>query len=367
MKSSTNIKTEDKNLSSKKMTESYKEYVNATCLFLNKETKTLISSATEGSIQSNLSVLAIINRVKSFMKTSITYNENPGSIPEDEDFAQWFFEDKKTGYDVQYAAAAVMMFRYYGIPSRYVEGYLLTPETVKEAGTAETVTVSQKYAHAWPEIYLDGMGWIPVEVTPKYENIMGTPYYETQETAVSNSSSSDQSLENDDKKKQEKQQEQKTQEKEQTTEKKTVETPQQIPQDRSKQSKGGGTVHKILYILCFFIFIAGLLLFVFRKRLQKVYRNYKTDKLLKQQKYSQAVMFWYDILCKTIYGKEKIRDNRVRTFEKRLRTFDREVEPKKLHLCMKIRQKAVYSPEGITRKEAEAAVHFLKKECEKLK
>ena len=112
---------------------------------------------------------------------------------------------------MQYAAAAVMMFRYYGIPSRYVEGYLLTPETVKEAGTAETVTVSQKYAHAWPEIYLDGMGWIPVEVTPKYENIMGTPYYETQETAVSNSSSSDQSLENDDKKKQEKHQEQKTQ------------------------------------------------------------------------------------------------------------------------------------------------------------
>ena len=72
LKSSTNIKTEDKNLSSKKMTESYKEYVNATCLFLNKETKTLISSATEGSLQSNLSVLAIINRVKSFMKTSIT-------------------------------------------------------------------------------------------------------------------------------------------------------------------------------------------------------------------------------------------------------------------------------------------------------
>ena len=68
-----------------------------------------------------------------------------------------------------------------------------------------------------------------------------------------------------------------------------------------------------------------------------------------------------------IGGKEKIKDNRVRTFEKRLRTFDREMEPKKLHLCMRIRQKAVYSPEGITRKEAEAAVHFLKKECEKLK
>ena len=110
------------------------------------------------------------------------------------------------------------------------------------------------------------------------------------------------------------------------------------------------------------------MLFVFRKRLQKVYRNYKTDKLLKQQKYSQAVMFWYDILCKTIYGKEKIKDNRVRTFEKKTYVpLTEKVEPKKLHLCMRIRQKAVYSPEGITRKEAEAAVHFLKKECEKLK
>lgn len=95
LKSSTNIKTEDKNLSSKKMTESYKEYVNATCLFLNKETKTLISSATEGNLQSNLSVLAIINRVKGFMKTSITYNENPGSTRKMKTFPNGFLKRKK--------------------------------------------------------------------------------------------------------------------------------------------------------------------------------------------------------------------------------------------------------------------------------
>ena len=41
LKSAADIKTENNNLSSKKMTESYKEYVNATCLFLNKETKTI--------------------------------------------------------------------------------------------------------------------------------------------------------------------------------------------------------------------------------------------------------------------------------------------------------------------------------------
>lgn len=384
LKSATTIAGGNSNVSSQKMTESYKEYVNSTCLFLNKETKTLISSATEGNLQDNLSVLAIINRVKNFMKSSITYTENPGTIPAGEDFAKWFFEDKKSGYDVQYAAAAVMMFRYYGIPSRYVEGYLLTPETVNRVGTSEQVSISQKYAHAWPEIYLDGMGWIPVEVTPKYENVMGMPYYQTQETAVSNSDPTDKSLKDKDKQKEdtEKQQEkqkrseqkreqtqnQKKQQKEQNTEKQKVQTPQQNQQNTSKGSgRGrGNTVRKIAGLFLILLFILLILLFLFRKCLQKIYWNHKTDKLLKQQKYSQAVMLWYDILCKQVYGKEKIKDNRVRTFEKRLRIADSEIDMKKLHLCITIRQKAVYAPEQISFKEAKAAVHFLKNEVEKL-
>ena len=371
LKTSTAIKDEDKNVSSRKMAESYKEYVNATCLFLNKETKTLISSETEGSLQGNLSVLAIINRVKNYMKSSITYNENPGKIAKGEDFAKWFFQDKKSGYDVQYAAAAVMMFRYYGIPSRYVEGYLLTPETVKNAGTAETVTVSQKYAHAWPEIYLDGMGWIPVEVTPKYENIMGTPYYQTQETAISNMNATDKSLNGTEKQEEEKQQkkqeqEQETQKKEQTTEKQTVEMPQEIPQNTSKGTGLRRGIRRVLPVLFILLLIVFILLFIFRKKLQKIYWDFKTDKLLKEKKYSQVVIFWYDILEKTLYGKEKIKDNRVRTLEKRLRMVDSEINLKKLHLCMMIRQKAVYSSEGVTRKEAKAAVRFLRDENRKI-
>ena len=385
LKASTIIADGNSNVSSQKMTKSYREYVNSTCLFLNKETKTLISSATKGNLQENLSVLAIINRVKNFMKSSITYTENPGKIPDGEDFAKWFFEDKKSGYDVQYAAAAVMIFRYYGIPSRYVEGYLLTPETVNNAGASEQVTVSQKYAHAWPEIYLDGMGWIPVEVTPKYESIMGTPYYQTQETAVSNSDPTDKSLKdkenkkdtiekNQEKQKQSKQkqeqtQNQKTQQKEQTIEKQNVQSLEQRKQDTSKGSgqRQGNTVRKVAGMFLILLFILLISLFAFRKHLKKIYWNYKTDKLLNQQKYSQAVTLWYDILCRKVYGKGKIKDNRVRTFEKRLRIADNEVDIKKLHFCITIRQKAVYAPEQITKKEARAAIHFLKNEVEKLR
>ena len=361
LESSTTIKGGSKNISSQKVMESYKEYVNATCLFLNKETKTIIAAETKGNLQGNLSTLAIINRIKNWMKTSVTYNENPGEISKGEDFAKWFFEEKKSGYDVQYAAAAVMMFRYYGIPSRYVEGYLLTPETVKNAGMAEHVNISQKYAHAWPEIYIDGMGWIPVEVTPKYENVMGTPYYETQETAKSNSNATDETLQS-----KENQTKQSKQEKKQIRQKKKIQTIQNTPQSSFKETRGEKRLRTRFVLFPLFVVLL-LLLFFFRKRIQDFFWNWKTEKLLSEKKYSQAVMFWYDILVRCLYGKEKIKDNRIRTVEKRLCITDNEINQKKLRLCMSIRQKAVYSSEEISKKEAEAAIYFLKTECKKLR
>lgn len=81
------------------------------------------------------------------------------------------FLSSKRGADPQFAAAAVLVFRSAGIPARYVEGYFVTASDLKGAGMkgGETVlSVSQSRLHAWPEIYVDGFGWVPVEVTPSY-------------------------------------------------------------------------------------------------------------------------------------------------------------------------------------------------------
>lgn len=59
-----------------------------------------------------------------------------------------------------YSTAGTMMFRYCGIPARYVEGYLVQGQGVVDVTAAD--------AHAWTEIYKDGVGWIPVDVTPGY-------------------------------------------------------------------------------------------------------------------------------------------------------------------------------------------------------
>ena len=61
---------------------------------------------------------------------------------------------------VQYATYGTQMFRYCGIPARYVEGYL-----VRGKGQVE---VKASQAHAWTEIYKNGIGWIPVDVTPGF-------------------------------------------------------------------------------------------------------------------------------------------------------------------------------------------------------
>lgn len=89
------------------------------------------------------------------------------------DFLLNFLKYDKAGYSVHYATAAAMMFRYYGIPARYVEGYLITPADAEAMEAGEPYDVDETHAHAWVEYYQDGVGWLPFETTPSYLNIMG--------------------------------------------------------------------------------------------------------------------------------------------------------------------------------------------------
>jgi transglutaminase-like putative cysteine protease len=94
------------------------------------------------------------------------YDLKAGALPEGKDFIEYFFFENKKGYCIHYAAAATMMFRMYGIPARYVTGFLIPPSMfyLNEEGVYQA-DVPDDYAHAWTEVYLDGE-WITIEVTP---------------------------------------------------------------------------------------------------------------------------------------------------------------------------------------------------------
>ena len=72
---------------------------------------------------------------------------------------QNFYETRR-GYCVQFATAMIMMARAQGIPARMAIGFL--PGQL----SGEHYVVRASDAHAWPELYFQGYGWLRFEPTP---------------------------------------------------------------------------------------------------------------------------------------------------------------------------------------------------------
>lgn len=84
------------------------------------------------------------------------------AAPQTED-AVWDFLTSGRGYCVQFATAMTLMARMVGIPARMAIGFL--PGSPDE-DRRDTYVVSARQAHAWPELYFAGAGWVRFEPTP---------------------------------------------------------------------------------------------------------------------------------------------------------------------------------------------------------
>lgn len=107
-----------------------------------------------------------------YLSTYITYTETASAPPAGTDPVLYFLDGSQTGGDAQYAAAAAMMFRYYGIPARCVEGFLVTKGAAASMTPGQPLTLTGQSGHTWVEYYQDGVGWLPFEVAPPYLGIM---------------------------------------------------------------------------------------------------------------------------------------------------------------------------------------------------
>lgn len=118
---------------------------------------------------------SVITKIRKYLEETITYGNYAEALPKDKDFLSFFLTESKIGSSVHYATAAALMFRYYGIPARYAEGYLITPEDIDGVKPGETIELTGSSGHAWTEIYVDGLGWVPIEMTPEYYDVMEQP------------------------------------------------------------------------------------------------------------------------------------------------------------------------------------------------
>lgn len=105
--------------------------------------------------------------IAQLLERNAQYDLNTSRTPSGEDFVTYFLEQSHQGYCVHFATAATLLLRTQGIPARYVSGYAIhVPDSIYGATGLHEALVLDSNAHAWVEIYLDGYGWYPVEVTP---------------------------------------------------------------------------------------------------------------------------------------------------------------------------------------------------------
>jgi hypothetical protein len=77
--------------------------------------------------------------------------------------ASFLFGDR-TGYCVHFSHAATYLMRSLGVPARVATGYAVS-ESARQGGSS--LLLSGAASHAWPEIYIDGFGWVVLDVYPE--------------------------------------------------------------------------------------------------------------------------------------------------------------------------------------------------------
>lgn len=75
-----------------------------------------------------------------------------------------FLFGDRVGYCVSFAHAACALYRTVGVPARVATGYGVD---ARFRGQGASLLIRSNNAHAWPEVYLDKIGWIPLDIAPE--------------------------------------------------------------------------------------------------------------------------------------------------------------------------------------------------------
>ena len=76
------------------------------------------------------------------------------------------FLETKSGYCVHFASTMAVLAREVGIPARISIGYTQGTPTEDRVNGVQRVEVDSHDLHSWPELYFEGVGWVPFEPTP---------------------------------------------------------------------------------------------------------------------------------------------------------------------------------------------------------
>jgi protein-glutamine gamma-glutamyltransferase len=101
--------------------------------------------------------------IKEYLEKEGFYSLEEKTLEGDDPVAQFLFGDLR-GYCVHFAHAAVFLLRSQGLPARVAIGYGVQTQ---QRGAGSAVLIFANEAHAWPELYVDGVGWVTFDIVPR--------------------------------------------------------------------------------------------------------------------------------------------------------------------------------------------------------
>ena len=139
--------------------QKYSQFVYDQYLAIDDETLSYMNGiiSKEGFYSNDLKTIL---KVAEYIQNSAVYSfKYDKAMDSESNIAVAFLSKYKEGICQHFASAATLLYRAMGIPARYTIGFLATTTA------GEWVEVKGSDAHAWVEVYIDGMGWIQIEVT----------------------------------------------------------------------------------------------------------------------------------------------------------------------------------------------------------
>ena len=103
-------------------------------------------------------------KVKLYLDDNTKYTQRIDHSWASDPTASYLFgpQNQFIGYCVHTAHAAAFLWRELGIPSRIGVGYAVEGDRIRGDG----IVVNNGDAHAWPELYLDEVGWVALDISP---------------------------------------------------------------------------------------------------------------------------------------------------------------------------------------------------------
>jgi len=109
-----------------------------------------------------------VERIYNFLRDNFRYTLDFPALNRGEEATSAFLFRTQEGFCQQFASAMAVMARINGIPARVVAGYA----PGRFSFITSRYVFRDRNAHAWVEVYFDGLGWVPFDPTPSSGDIL---------------------------------------------------------------------------------------------------------------------------------------------------------------------------------------------------